>query len=491
MSQELEVRIRAVDEASEAFERVGASARSLVLGLSGVATSAFSLYQSFDRLEKAQYAVEKANLAVKSSLKAVEDAQARYNKAVEKYGGESEEAKKAAKDLALAQERYQLVLERAEMAQENFNQTVMHVALSIVPTAITMIDSGVKAFKNFHAAVDMVNKVTAFLAANPLMAVVMAVGLVVAALITAYQTCEPFRNAVNALGEALYNFFKPAVDAVAAALNWLWNNVVKPLSDAFNWLWSNVLAPLASFLIAYFIASWKAVGDGLWWLYEHAVKPLIDALNWLWQNVLVPLGGFLTATFYASVKAVGEAANWLWTNCFKPLADGLKWLWDNILKPLADFLSNTFKPVFDAVGNVVNAVKGGIDWLANALKGLCFKHAAPMAEKFNRALKETNTLTDTATEQISSLASSLKGLPSPKLGATTGLAHVAPPVPPLAGEVKIVFEAPLVNVEGSADRRTAELAAELIEEKLKSVLVEATSSAAPTKRIRFTGIGFI
>jgi len=43
-----------------------------------------------------------------------------------------------------------------------------------------------------------------------------------------------------------------------------------------------------------------------------------------------------------------------------------------------------------------------------------------------------------------------------------------------------------VTVEGSADKRTAELAADLIEKKLKTVLIESTSPNAPTKRIRIT-----
>ncbi|RLI24722.1 MAG: hypothetical protein DRO52_05125 [Candidatus Hecatellales archaeon] len=49
----------------------------------------------------------------------------------------------------------------------------------------------------------------------------------------------------------------------------------------------------------------------------------------------------------------------------------------------------------------------------------------------------------------------------------------------------IHINAPLVYVAGSADRRTAELAAELVRERLQTVLVEATSSMAPTKRIRW------
>jgi len=54
----------------------------------------------------------------------------------------------------------------------------------------------------------------------------------------------------------------------------------------------------------------------------------------------------------------------------------------------------------------------------------------------------------------------------------------------------IQFNAPLVNIEGSADKRTAEYAANLVVEKLKTVLIEPTSQSAPTKRIYIPGGGF-
>jgi len=206
-----------------------------------------------DRIEKAQYAASRASYQLEVAQKALEEAQRKYNEAVAKYGPESEKAQEAAKNLALAQEKYQLAAERAQIMQNNVNQTVMQFALSVVPTVITMVDSGVKAFQSFHAAIDMVNKVTAFLAANPIMAAIMAIGLLVGALITAYQTCEPFRNAVNAVGQALYNFLKPAIDAICGALTWFWENILKPLA---NFIVSVLVAN-----INMWSAAFKALGD--------------------------------------------------------------------------------------------------------------------------------------------------------------------------------------------------------------------------------------
>jgi hypothetical protein len=73
------------------------------------------------------------------------------------------------------------------------------------------------------------------------------------------------------------------------------------------------------------------------------------------------------------------------------------------------------------------------------------------------------------------------GKPSLTVGGGVG---AAAPIPAAPGHVTVNISAPLVNVEGSADKRTVELAVERVKEVLKTTLIEASSSAAPTKRIR-------
>jgi hypothetical protein len=88
-----------------------------------------------------------------------------------------------------------------------------------------------------------------------------------------------------------------------------------------------------------------------------------------------------------------------------------------------------------------------------------------------------------------------EGLVIPTLPITPILETPALPIPTIPPEVAVPtptppilqINSPLVVVEGSADRATAELAADLVESKLKNVLVEASSTSAPStsKRIRF------
>ena len=152
--------IQAKDNASGAIRKVGASTRDLITGFSGLAVSAFSVYQSFDRYQDMAVSVSRANLAVKTSQNSIDDTQRRLNATIEKYGVNSEQAKAAQDDLTLAQERNIVAVERAEMVQENQNEALASMAVMIVPTAITAVDSLSKIWKNFPDMTGMMTKLS-------------------------------------------------------------------------------------------------------------------------------------------------------------------------------------------------------------------------------------------------------------------------------------------------------------------------------------------
>jgi phage-related protein len=370
-----------------------------------------------------------------------------------------------------------------------------------------MVNSGITVFQNFQSAVQLVSGAMSFLAANPIILAIAGIGALIAILVVAYEKCEPFRNAINAIGAAIYNFFKPAVDAIIGALTWLWNNVVSPFIDTLKRLWDTITNnPILAALfgpittIAYLIKHW-----------DDVTKALRDGLDWLWNKILKPLGDFLIGTMKVNIELVGGAVSWLWNNCFKPLADGLQWLWDHVLKPLVDWLSRTFKPVVDSIGNAVSTIKGAVDTVGGALKGftdavggamkgagdaigkfissICFAHAIHNAVE--SSIKDLDRWVEAVRGSMDRGLESVKGFVA-EVGkpAALGGIHIgaAPPVPPPApAPITVTITAPLVNVEGSADRRTVELAVEKVKEALKTTLIEATSAAAPTKRIRVIG----
>ncbi|MCW4045236.1 MAG: hypothetical protein NWE94_06945 [Candidatus Bathyarchaeota archaeon] len=484
---------------SETQKQTNTSAKNLVMGFSGLATSAFSLYNAYDRVADMQVSVDRANLQVKQSANSVEDAQRKLNVAIEKYGADSVQAKAAADDLRLAQERYQVAVDRAQMVQGNMNEVMVSSALSIIPTVITAIGS-LSTIKASWAAVT--GGVTAaqtalgsaldFLAANPIVAVVAAIGLIIGALIAAYNACPEFRDAVNAIGKALGDFFKPILDAVTAALTWLWENVLVPLGNfvvntfigvwegltatwnilcsavdavynGLKWIWDNIFVPIGNFLAGYFMS----VLQGLVWVWNAlstAVNTVYNGLKWLWDNVLVPVAAFVAGTLLNAWNAFASGLKCFYDNLIKPVIDALSWAYNNILKPVGDFL-----------GGIGSALGGAWNWLTAGggstaqPTGAATMASVTTAKRFAEGgVVESPTLALIGEEGAEAV------VPLHEFGSLGSLSS--------GGTVVNVS----INVQGSVDERVLRL----MEQRLKTVIVEATSSGAPStqRRIRMGSV---
>jgi hypothetical protein len=328
MSQETKLVLKAVDEASETFRKVGteagrlsdkvgdvgkssakteASNKQLLLGFNNLATSGFALYNIIDKVQDMQVGVDRANLMVKTSLNSVEDAQRRYNATLEKYDADSEQAKAAADDLKLAQERYQVACERADMMQGNLNEAMVAGAMQVIPTLITAISSVSMITGNWTAVTQGVSGALSFLSANPLVLVVAGIAALVAGLIWAYQNCEPFRDIINTIGSYIAGAFMLAWNGLIT----LWNSVllpiIKTIGAALGWLWTNILAPLAVFLVERVLKGWQTMCDGFKWAYDTILKPIFDGLEWFYNNVIKPIAEFFAAGGTVEGREAGGA----------------------------------------------------------------------------------------------------------------------------------------------------------------------------------------
>ncbi|MFE5908907.1 peptidoglycan DD-metalloendopeptidase family protein [Streptomyces wedmorensis] len=217
-------------------------------------------------------------------------------------------------------------------------------------------------------------------------AIVLVVGLLVAAVIYAYNNWDWFRETVDTV-----------VDAVGTGISWLWTNVLKPVFDGIwwvikkvgdiaVWLWENAIKPAFDFIAtaaqylftavvtlallpAYLI--FKALGAIALWLWEEAIKPAFDAIGegaeWLWVNFLKPIftwiGDKATWLYEKAIKpafgeakktfdALGEAGKWLWDEILEPIftwiGDKAGWLYDEAIKPAFDLIEDAIKAVSDS-----------------------------------------------------------------------------------------------------------------------------------------------
>jgi hypothetical protein len=439
---------------TEETEHATMSFSQTALSLNSAAMSGATLYMSFDKLENAQVALDRAQVTVQRSTDAVTSAQKSYNDAVKKYGENSAEAQAALAKLKTAQDAHNVAIERGDVAQRNYNNSMIMTALTVIPNLISVISAvshATEIWEGIQAALNVV------MDANPIILVAAAIAGLVAAIIWAYENCKPFRDIVNEIGKLFADVFQ----GIIKALTVVWNDLTASISAVYNalkWLWDNVFAPFGSFLISYFI-----------------------------NSVLIPL-----KTVWDAITA---ALTWAYNNILKPVADFFR----NVLAAAINIVMVPLKAFMDAINWIINAGKAVLDFiggLGKSLMNLCFAHAAPAAALFNETIADSMELTDKLTGKVAGLGDNLKALAGvnavamPVVGA--GLSMSASvgagvvPTSPAKAPVTVNITVPLVNVEGNADKATVDLASKQVLQQLKTVVVEATSSQAAStqKRIR-------
>jgi hypothetical protein len=494
MSSEVEIRLTAVDEASDvinqvagnvqnansqitnstnqvtdATESASASVRDTALGFNNMATAGMGLYMSIERVENSQVMLDRANLNVERSTLAVNNAQDAYNKAVAKFGADSPQAQAALEKLKVAQDALQVSQERQEMAQRNLNNTMMMSALTVIPSLITMVTSIATVAPLASGAVSRLSGALDFLAANPIVLVIAAVAALVVGIIYAYNNFKPFHDLINTVGAVLSGFFATAITVVTNALSFLWNNILAPLIGVFKTLWDTIMNnPILAFLfgpitaVVYLIEHWNSV-----------TVVVRGALEWLWNNILVPLGDFIKGAFGAAINFVTSLLEKLY----------------GIIKPLVDALGT----VKDVMGGVVGAISGALSDAGKAIGGfissICFAHAlATAAEDSAKTMSGwVGMVQDSMTKGLGAIKDFNSQVQGPGAPASVyAPAGPMPTAPAAKTPITVNITSPLINVEGSADRKTVEETGKKVMDMLKSVLVEPTSSAAYTtlKRVR-------
>lgn len=208
--------------------------------------------------------------------------------------------------------------------------------------------------------IPVVIKLWAVMAANPVGAVITAIGLVVAALVFFFTQTDT--------GKQIWQNF---TDALANAWNYLWTNALKPVFDfiakAFTFLWENVIKPVSS---AIFLAI--GIWAGLWTMFFQATfKPVAEAIGntftFLYENVIKPVGRLYAAVF----TTIGSVVRGMWQDFIKPalgaVGDAFKFVYDNIIKPVAGLitdvittLAGTFRSVFQGVSDFMRSIFNGL-----------------------------------------------------------------------------------------------------------------------------------
>jgi hypothetical protein len=207
------------EKVASVSKKSAGSVKDFALGASGAATAGFSLYSSIDRIEKAEIATDRANLQVRTSTRGVEDAQRNLNEAVIEHGANSALARAASEQLSIAQDRLEVANERTKQSQENVNQAIMSSAIQIIPSAITMVDSLGRAWKNFPDMTGVLKTLGTNVSdvGNKATLAAIGVGSFVGGFTLGYTAIKQFGDALGPVGRALM-VVVPSIIAAAAAV---------------------------------------------------------------------------------------------------------------------------------------------------------------------------------------------------------------------------------------------------------------------------------
>lgn len=139
------------------------------------------------------------------------------------------------------------------------------------------------------------------------------------------------------------------------------------------------------------------------------------------------------------------------------------------------------------LANLRASLAAGISAIAAFNAAICFAHGLQKAVD-----ESTATMGDWTVMVKDSMDKGLNQIKSfnAEVGLTGPSVYGAGPMPMATAmaaakpAVTLHFYAPIVNVEGSADKETAKMAAQMVQDQLNSVIIEATTTGAATKRVR-------
>lgn len=187
------------------------------------------------------------------------------------------------------------------------------------------------------------------IAANPVIAIIMAI---IGVIVLLWTKCEWFRDLVKGLWEGIKAGFEVAIEWISGALS--------SIGEFFVNLWEGikvVFAPVIDYYKMIFSTAWEAI-KAIWNNVTGYFKAIWETI----KGVFSVVKDVLTGNWKGAWEGIKGIVN-TWINYFKGVWDGIK----NVFGGVADWFRNIFtkawtavKNVFSTGGKIFDGIKDGI-----------------------------------------------------------------------------------------------------------------------------------
>ncbi len=456
LSSRVEVLLKAKDEASETIASVGrkmeqslgsvekaggqverqnqrmtASSKNLVYNFSNVTTGALNLYNTYDKVEDASHRVDKANLALQRSEDRLTDLKKKHNDALAKTDRLSGDVASAERDLNRANVAVESSTVAMNSAQAAYNSAVAQFGADSpqAKTALENLEGAMTTHKDKTVAANTAQE---------------SLNTALAALDTNKETVK------SALGDI--TTAEEGVRLKTAEVQTANENLSTAIVTAFAQSGPAVISMTTGII--------KTMGD--LGFDTSSASGFVDSLKTKLGNLKdVDFSGLLTklAGLKTALLGVGAAGAAAWAAISAGMIVGVDYLIENWEK--------------------LSSIEGPISLDKSPQK--LFGQDMPSLE-----LKKKISEIFGGWKQGGGVFTSPTLIGVGEAGPEAVVPLEGGAVPVRGGGASVIVHGPLVVVEGNADRRVVEAAARLVLRQLRSVVVEPTSSFAPStqRRIR-------
>jgi len=168
----IEITIKAINETKQAFaelnrdvkqcvdtvvqenKKTQASMKNIATSMSGVVTAGFAIYSMYESVERQQLMVHRMTNSLEDAQRRQKSTLEKLNEAITEHGENSEDATKAQEAYDAACKDVELAQERLTYAQNNLNEAIVRTATFVIPSVITLLDQGKKAYTTLKGTID-------------------------------------------------------------------------------------------------------------------------------------------------------------------------------------------------------------------------------------------------------------------------------------------------------------------------------------------------